>query len=66
MTKQVAEQKQFEAQWRAQWNQLSELQRQAIRSRLVANNPWLGRIPSLLEFQCLQEIAKQSDHDAAA
>lgn len=66
MEQQVAKRKQFEAKWRAEWNQLPESQRQAIRSRIIANSPWLARIPSLLESQCLQEIAKRFDHDAAA
>lgn len=66
MATQVAAQKQYEAQWRAQWNQLPESKRHAIRSRILANNPWLSRIPSLLEYHCIQEIAKGSDHDAAA
>jgi hypothetical protein len=57
---QVAVSREFEAKWRPRWNQLSKNEQQSIRTDLVGKNPWLSRIPSLLEFQCLQELAKRS------
>jgi len=66
MAKQMAERKQFEAQWKPQWDRLPKAEQHVIRSRLVAKSPWLKRIPSLWEYECLRYIAKRSGHDAAA
>jgi hypothetical protein len=63
---QSAARREFDAKWQPRWNQLPEAEKEAIRSRLITKNSFLTRIPSLLEFQCLQELAKQSSDDIAS
>jgi hypothetical protein len=63
---QSAARREFDAKWQPRWNQLPDTEKEAIRSRLITKNPFLTRIPSLLDFQCLQELAQQSDDDATS
>jgi Replication initiator protein A len=64
-TEQSSARREFDAKWQPRWNQLPDAEKEAIRSNLITNNPFLTRIPSLLQFQCLQELAKQSNGDDA-
>jgi hypothetical protein len=64
-TEQSAARREFDAKWQPRWTQLPDAEKEAIRSRLITKNPFLTHIPSLLEFQCLQELAKQSNGDDA-
>jgi hypothetical protein len=63
---QSAARREFEAKWQPLWDQLPEMEREVIRSGLISKNPYLSRIPSLLQFQCLQELAKQTSDDNAS
>lgn len=62
-----AAREEFETRWRSAWQDLPEKQQHAIRNRLLQSQPGLAKMPSLLEYRCLQELARQGGgNDSAA
>jgi hypothetical protein len=52
--------RQLADRWQPVWDQLSPSQQLDIRSAVVAAQPWLVRMPSLLAQHCLSELARRS------
>jgi hypothetical protein len=61
---QLAQQHEFKILWQPRWDRLSPAEQEAIRMRLVSENPWLKNLPHELQFRCLKELAKQLRDDA--
>lgn len=49
----------FDATWRPVWEALPESERDAIRRLVLGQNPFLERMPSIVESFCLQELARR-------
>jgi hypothetical protein len=63
--KQVARQAQFEATWKPVWDGLPGPERDELRQAVVAQNPFLARVPRMVERLCLEELARRRGADVS-
>jgi hypothetical protein len=54
-----AEREQFEARWRPVWDRLPEPERETIRRTVIGDNPFLARMPTMIEGLCLEDLARR-------
>jgi hypothetical protein len=57
--RQQAQQARFEADWRPAWEALAEPEREEIRRSVLGPNPFLERMPRMVESLCLEELARR-------
>ena len=59
--RQRIEQERFEATWRPVWEGLPEHERENLRRGILDKNPFLTRVPRMVESLCLEELARRRE-----
>jgi hypothetical protein len=63
--RQRIEQERFEATWRPVWEGLPEHERENLRRGILDKNPFLTRVPRMVESLCLEELARRREPQRA-